>query len=32
VYGTAGQDARDIADEVRRVLIQEVKQRRLAWQ
>ena len=32
VYGTAGQSPRQIAEEVRRVLIAEVKRDRLAWQ
>ena len=31
VYGTAGQSAKDIAEEVKRLLIKETKARRLAW-
>lgn len=31
VYGTENQSAKDIAEEVKRVLIRETKQRRLAW-
>ena len=31
VYGTAGQSAKDIAEEVKRILIKETKARRLAW-
>lgn len=32
VYGAEGQSVRSLADEVRRVLIEEEKRRRLAWQ
>ena len=32
VYGTEGQSAREMAEEVKRVLINEVNRRRLAWQ
>lgn len=32
VYGSDGQSAKEIAEEVRRMLIKETKQRRLAWQ
>lgn len=32
VYGSDGQSAKDIAEEVRRMLIKETNQRRLAWQ
>ena len=31
VYGTSGQSAKEIAEEVRRLLIKETKARRLAW-
>ena len=31
VYGTADQSPKAIAEEVKRTLIREVKQRRLAW-
>lgn len=32
VYGAEGQSAKEIAEEVRKMLIKETKQRRLAWQ